>query len=156
MIYSGNLFHIGNLSKGVCDDAQNEEIHFYGDVDHDAVDYFIALVCGEPNPEFCDDCDEEGHSLLAHQSMCYFLNYEHFAHHVAGPDDGDVPTIMPANFKFDNDIDDGVDICIMKVEGEGDVERIPCDCSNPREFMKNMLNKGMFFMLTNLLNEISH
>ena len=109
----------------------------------EGIEYFTALVCGEPLPEVHDDGgDDEGPSK---ETMCYFFNYEHFAHHVAGPDDGDVPTIMPANFKFDNDIDDGVDICIMKVEGEGDVERIPCDCSNPREFMKNIPNKGMFF-----------
>ena len=88
--------------------------------------------------------DNEERSDRELETTCYIFNYERFAHHEAGPDDGDVPPITPANFKFDDDIDDGVDMCVLKVEGE-EVDRIPCDCSNPREFMKNMFNKGMFF-----------
>ena len=121
------------------------------DGNQDANEYFTALVCGESLPEISDDGGHWNPSkeFNSKESMCYFFNYEHFAHHVAGPDDGDVPTIMPANFKFDDDIaDDGVDMCVMKVEGE-EVDSVRnCDCSNPREFMKNMLNKGMFFYVS--------
>ena len=136
---------IEKLSKLVCSQRQIPKDEMDGN--QDANEYFTALVCGEPLPEeeFSDDRrdggDGEGPSK---ETMCYFFNYEHFAHHVAGPDDGDVPPITPANFKFDDDIDDGVDMCVLKVEGE-EVDRIPCDCSNPREFMKNIPNKGMFF-----------
>ena len=141
------LFVMEKTSKDVCEEVKNFPADMTEGMNQAGLDKFEALVCGRegiPDPsEGSSDGSDDEYSL---ETMCYFFNYEHFAHHVAGPDDGDVPTIMPANFKFDNDIDDGVDICIMKVEGEGDVERIPCDCSNPREFMKNMLNKGMFFV----------
>ena len=153
MIYSRKFIsYIEKLSKDVCNDAQNEEMHG----NPDGIEYFTALVCGEPLPEFSDDGgDDEGPSK---ETMCYFFNYERFAHHVAGPDDGDVPTIMPAGFLFVDDLVDDVDPhCVMEVDGDEEVDRVrDCDCSNPREFMKNMFNKGMFFMLKNLLNEISH
>ena len=126
------------------------------DGNQDANEYFTALVCGEPLPEISDDGDDDGDDDEgpSKESMCYFFNYEHFAHHVEGPDDGDVPTIMPAGFQFDDTFGphDKDPHCVMIVEGE-EVDRVrDCDCSNPREFMKNMLNKGMFFMLKNLLN----
>ena len=150
MKFSKNVFRNGKTSKDVCEEAKMLAANPDEGMTQAGLDKFVYLVCGG---EGSDEEDNEGsNDEYSLESMCYLFNYDYFAHHVAGPDDGDVPTIMPANFKFDDDIDDGVDICIMKVEGEGDVERIPCDCSNPREFMKNMLNKGMFFMLKNLLN----
>ena len=144
MIYSIKFIsYIEKLSKGVCDDAQNEEIGG----NPDAIEYFTALVCGEPLPEFSDDGgdDDEGPSL---EALCYLYNYERFAHHEAGPDDGDVSMIFPG-FQFDDDTEDGNDVCVMTEEGEEvDAKNgIPCDCTNPREFMKNMLNKGMFLYI---------
>ena len=142
VIYSRKFIsYIEKLSQGVCNDAQNEEM--FGNPD--AIEYFTALVCGEPLPEISDDGgDGEGPSL---ESICYLLNYERFAHHEAGPNDGDVPKIFPAGAQFADDVVDGDDVCLIKVEGDEDFDRNrPCDCSNPREFMKNIPNKGMFFL----------
>jgi hypothetical protein len=109
------------------------------------VEYFKALVCGEPLPEFSDeefsdDNDEEGPSL---EAMCYFFNYERFAHHEAGPDDGDVPTILPVGFQFHDDVVDGEDVCVITDGITGTKDEFLCDCTNPREFMKNMYNKDV-------------
>ena len=92
----------------------------------DAIEYFTALVCGEPLPEISDDGgDGEGPSL---ESICYLLNYERFAHHEAGPNDGDVPKIFPAGAQFADDVVDGDDVCLIKVEGDEDFDRNrPCD-----------------------------
>ena len=109
-----------------------------------AVEYFMALTCGDVEP----------HQFVpSNGPSCYLYNYERFAHHEAGPDDGDVPKIFPEGTQFDDDFMNGQHWCVMTEKGQ-EVDReengIPCDCSNPREFMKNMLNQGMFFK--NLLN----
>merc|ERR1719394_49990 len=100
------------------------------------LDKFEYLVCGG------EGSNEGSNDEYSPETMCYFFNYERFAHHEAGPDDGDVPTIMPTGFQFDDDVDNGVDMCVIS-QGDEEVDRIPCDCSNPREFMKNMLNKDV-------------
>ena len=150
MKFSKNVFRNGKTSKDVCEEAKKLVANPVEGMSQTGLDKFEALVCGRegiPDPsEGSSDGSNDEYSL---ESMCYFYNYEHFAHHVAGPDDGDVPTIMPAGFQFDDTFGphDKDPHCVMIVEGE-EVDRVrDCDCSNPREFMKNMLNKGMCFYI---------
>ena len=172
VIYSRKFIsYIEKLSKGVCNDADPLTLlpmmAKFGGGSEFGMGYFTALVCGEPFPEY-SEYEEKGPSL---ETLCYLYNYDRFAHHEAGPDDGDVPMIMQAGWQYHDDVVDGVDVCVRtymgNVEGHAwetlkdmhglkdthdslcdsfDGPLCTCDCSNPREFMKNMLNKGMFFV----------
>ena len=147
----GEEFNLANGFNCDCSDPENfgfedqfwcthlnaEEI----DGAPEAVEYFMDLLCGDAEP----------HQFPPVGPSCYLYNYERFAHHEAGPDDGNVPTIFPEGTQFDDDFMYGYAVCIMTEEGQ-EVDReengIPCDCSNPREFMKNMLNEGMFLRIS--------
>ena len=135
------ISYIEKLLKGVCNDAQEGDI--YGDTF--AIDYFMALVCGEELPEISDD--DEGGNDVSIAGMCYFMNYERFAE--------DKLKIMPpeANLQI-AEVDMGTHgpHCVMIGEGEVADENaveeggVPCGCSDP-EIMKNMYNKGMVFSI---------
>ena len=144
--------------KDVCEEVKNFTADVTEGMNQAGLDKFEALVCGRegvPDPsegsshgsdddEYNDDGSNDEFSL---ESLCYLLNYERFAHHEAGPDDGDVPKIFSVSTQFDDDVVDGDDVCLIKWVGDEDFDRNRgCDCSNPRELMKNMLNKGMFFI----------
>ena len=72
------------------------------------------------------------------------------------------PTIFPkGSIEIDDSCDENGcngDFCTATAEGEDEGQEIPCNCNKPEEFIKNMLNKGMFFYIKiswmKFLNEI--
>ena len=108
---------------------------------------FKRLICGDSAGESADD-------EFSVEAMCYLFNYERFTQGGVGPDyeASEWPTIFPPKSV---EIDDSCheihceDFCTLTVDGEDEGMRIPCDCYDPEEFVssKDMLNKGMFFIL---------
>ena len=146
-MYSRKFFsYIEKLLKNVCNEAQEEGVHR----NEDGREYFMALVCGEELPEISDEDDEEGLSL---ETMCYLFNYERFTQNGPGPDyeASEWPTIFPkGSMQVDDSCDENGcngDFCTSTQEGEEEGMEIPCNCNKPEEFIKNMLNKGMFFFI---------
>ena len=73
--------YIEKLLKGVCNDA-HEDDPIWGN--EDGVEYFMALICGEPLPEISDDDDEDDEEELSLETMCYLFNYERFTQNGPG------------------------------------------------------------------------
>merc|ERR1712168_327087 len=133
--------------EGVCNDA-HEDDPIWGN--EDGVEYFMALICGEPLPEISDDDDEDDEEGLSLETMCYLFNYERFTQNGPGPDyeASEWPTIFPkGSIEIDDSCDENGcngDFCTATQEGEhSEPTEIPCNCNQPEEFIKNMFNKDV-------------
>ena len=115
--------------------------------------YFVNILLKRSGDSPAESSNED----FSVEAMCYVMNYERFTQGGVGPDyeASEWPTIFPPNAV---EIDDSCheihceDFCtltIKNVDVEDEDIRIPCDCYDPEEFVssKDMLNKGMFFIL---------
>ena len=122
--------------KDTCEEAETlfELLEEGNTLNQEAVQNFKLQLCGGPSFE----------------ALCYLFNYERFN---PGPDYDDqdwYQSIYGPSVHIDDSCDDTQcwgDFCTLFEEGEDEGWEIPCNCNKPEEFMKDIFNEGMFFIL---------